>query len=85
MPQMPGPIEQVGCVCGMGECCACPDDEAHLRAGAPLTDEQREWCLSEIASVEGYERANHVNEDDKQLGQTVLQAWTDYARDKGLL
>jgi hypothetical protein len=83
--EMPEPISRIGCVCGYGACCACGDTEAHLRAGAPLTDEQREWCLNEIASVEGYERDDHVNEDDAQLGRSVLNAWTDYCRDKGLL
>lgn len=85
MPPMPAPIAQVGCVCGYGDCCVCSDEEAHLRAGAPLTAEQREWCLNEIASVEGFRREDHEAEDDARLGRTVLNAWTEYARDKGLL
>jgi hypothetical protein len=50
-----------------------------------MTPEQREWCLEEIGSVEGYDRAEHVEDSDSDLASTVLCAWTDYCRDKGMI
>lgn len=51
---------------------------------APMSAEQRAWCIAEILSVEGYDK---VAEDitDSELAETVLNAWTDYCRDKGML
>ena len=88
---MPGPIPAVPCQCfapaDLDEDygCQCGDTERALRAGVTLTPEQREWCLNEIGSVEGHERADYEDEDDKQLGRSVLSAWVDYCRDKGLM
>jgi hypothetical protein len=72
--------------------CVCPPREAALRgwirddpAIPTMTSFQREACLDEIGSVEGYNRNDHVNDSDIDLARTVLDAWTDYARDKGLL
>lgn len=50
----------------------------------PMTPEQREWCLSEIDQVEGYERADHEASSDEALADAVLAAWTDFCRDKGM-
>jgi hypothetical protein len=50
-----------------------------------MTPEQREWCLNEIGQIEGYERDEHIPDSDADLARTVLHAWTDYCRDKGLL
>jgi hypothetical protein len=49
----------------------------------PMSREQREWCLSEIGSVEGYDRENHETSNDRDLAGAVLSAWRDYCRDKG--
>jgi hypothetical protein len=84
MPEVP----QTACQCGdpwNAHGCMCEDEEKFLRAGGPFTPAQREWCLSEIAAVEGYSRADHETENDAQLGRTVLSAWRDYCRDKGLM
>lgn len=74
------------------DCCICPHNERVLRgytrgeATLPaMTPEQREWCLEEIGSVEGYDRAEHVEDSDSDLASTVLCAWTDYCRDKGMI
>ncbi len=73
-------------------CCACGGRERVLRAYIvklpglpPMTAEQREWCLSEIDSVEGWRRTDHLADTDADLARCVLAAWTDYCRDKGLL
>ena len=50
-----------------------------------MTIEQRNECLDEIDRVEGYDRSDYENEDDARLAGSVLFAWADYARDKGLL
>lgn len=72
---------EMGCICG--------DSERVLRAvklgKVSLTGAQREWCLSEIGRVEGYDRREHESNSDPDLAYSVLCAWTDYARDKGLL
>lgn len=71
--------------------CQCGPSERALRGWisgavtAPMTDAQRNYCLSEIASVEGYTRAEFEASSDADLARGVLQAWTDYCRDKGLL
>jgi len=70
--------------------CACGPEEKALRiiaggkAGA-MSAGDREWCLDEIAKVEGYSRADHLDEPDHLLANSVLSAWTDFCRDKGLL
>ncbi len=71
--------------------CVCPRMERALRgwsAGAEMpamTPEQRDHCLSEICRVEGYNRSEHERDSDSDLSRTVLSAWTDCCRDKGLL
>ncbi|ACL58504.1 hypothetical protein [Methylobacterium nodulans] len=91
--------DSLPCRCpGMGydpdlglDLCACIAAEKALRAYRdrrhlpPMTDEQRAWCLSEIERAEGYERACHASETDNELAGTVLCAWLDFARDKGLV
>lgn len=74
------------------EPCVCGADERILRAYAgmtrnlpPMTPVQREWCLDEIGQIEGYERKEHEQDPDYLLASTVLHAWTDFCRDKGLL
>lgn len=58
------------------------DDEGKLPA---LTIAQREWCLKEIARVEGYDRTDYEHDRDHDLARGVLLAWQDYCRDKGLM
>lgn len=72
--------------------CVCPPAEMALRGwsdrrdGMPaMTADQREWCLNEIGQVEGYQRAEYESCDDADLARGVLDAWTDYCRDKGLM
>lgn len=81
----------VPCCMGVDDC-VCGKDERVLRAYVadhvtlqPMTPKQREWCLSEIASVEGYVRGDYESVPDRELARGVLSAWTDYCRDKGLL
>jgi hypothetical protein len=80
------------CICpGYAECCVCPPAERALRAYAygppplPMTDAQREACLSEIGAVEGYERADYVSDTDQQVAHGVLSAWRSFCQDTGLL
>lgn len=71
--------------------CVCGITEKALRAWCSLqsmpkmTPEQREWCLSEIDSVEGYSRNDYEQCPDELLANGVLDSWRDYCRDKGLL
>ncbi|RTL07728.1 hypothetical protein EKK58_00880 [Candidatus Dependentiae bacterium] len=58
---------------------------ANERTGRPMTIHEREWCLQEIASVEGYNRADYELSDNKGLARGVLSAWVDFCRDKGLM
>lgn len=95
MNEMPDcPYPPVSCVCYKEEAhmpCVCGMSERALRAWSggvveiePMTPEQREWCLSEIDSVEGYARKDYEASDDGRLARGVLSAWHDYCRDKGL-
>jgi hypothetical protein len=78
------------CQCSV-EFCVCGPDEKALRAiiasdGAiKMTPQQRLWCLAEIDSVEGYTAHDYHGKADEHLARGVLSAWTDYARDKGLI
>lgn len=71
--------------------CVCEKTERLLRAYAyvdagthpPLTPEQREWCLKQLDRVEGYGRDGFKDNDDMWLCRTVLNAWADFAKDKG--
>lgn len=73
------------------EQCICPRDERVLRAYIaqesirPMEPIEREWCLQEIDSVEGYDRSDFEGECDGGLARGVLNAWSDFCRDKGLL
>jgi len=78
------------CICELHSGCVCSSSEKALRlfyAGdmPKMTIEQRNECLDEIDRVEGYDRSDYENEDDARLAGSVLFAWADYARDKGLL
>lgn len=69
--------------------CACGFQERALRAVIagqyrPMTPAEREWCKHEIVSVEGYSD-DRAEGSDADVARTVLHAWTDYCRDKGLL
>jgi hypothetical protein len=74
-----------------GKYCVCTPTEIALHAYAeayvmpPMTSEQREECLEEIAMVEGYDRKEYETATDAQLARGVLCSWIDYCRDKGLL
>lgn len=70
-----------GCMCGASERVL----RHVMRGQASLSPEQREWALKEIDGIEGYTRADYEKSDDAELSQGVFSAWTDYARDKGLL
>lgn len=50
-----------------------------------MTPDQREWCLVEIESVEGFDRKQHEGSADADLAREVLAAWLEYCRDKGML
>jgi len=74
-------VDETGCVCGQSERVL----RAICRGDIALNDEQREWCKAEIDRVEGYSRSEYEIADDATLAHGVLSAWTDYARDKGLM
>lgn len=71
--------------------CMCPDAEKVLRmivgdrSTKPLTEGEKKECFAEIDKVEGYSSADLAAGTDWQIANGVLCAWTDYARDKGLL
>lgn len=71
----------VGCACGPQERVM----RSVVRGDVPLTPEQREWCLAEIAKVEGYDHADYLSDSDVSIARGVLSSWADYCRDKGLL
>jgi hypothetical protein len=72
--------------------CVCGDQERILRGFMredaslpPMTAVQREWCLNEIGSVEGYDRKDYEHYTNADLASAVLNAWSDYCQDKDLL
>lgn len=85
------PEDRARCCYGSEDECACPAMEKALRGWVrgddmpSMTQEQRMFCLSEIGRVEGYDLADYTYATDRTLASGVLEAWTDYARDKGLL
>jgi hypothetical protein len=90
MPNIAAAVNIDDCVCKWPDGCMCSAAEKALyqfNAGTqpPMTKVQREECLKEIDQVEGYSRAEYENESDASLAIGVIYAWTDYARDKGLL
>lgn len=95
-PDLPDlPAVPVKCVCydSQAQPCVCLPTERVLRwwsqqgnAGCNLmTAAQREWCLDEIASVEGYKREDYELQPDADVARDVLNAWRDYCRDKGMI
>jgi hypothetical protein len=94
MNEIPECPEIGGCICYANPSgCVCGKTEKALRAWAspeaalilPMTLQQREWCLSEIDSVEGHSREDYRASTDGELARGVIGAWLDYCRDKGLL
>lgn len=94
MPSSTTPLDNLApdrCVCECPYGCQCPPGEKALRfilghrPGTYFTQEQREWCLDEIGSVEGYRREDYADLSDPEIARGVLDAWLDYCRDKGLL
>lgn len=77
------PNYPMGCVCTSAERAIRAWKEGRMTE--PMTIEQRAWCLSQIASVEGYNAANYSDASDVNLAEGTLDAWLDYCRDKGLL
>lgn len=86
----------VGCPCFGSEyadACVCSADEKVLRAYTQpthwhlpaMSDAQREWCETEIRSVEGHDTDELRGLSDADLASEVLHAWQDYCRDKGLI
>lgn len=71
--------------------CVCSWGERGLRLfmwrmnTAPMTPGQRDWCLDEIAAVEGFDRSDYADRPDHELAGGVFEAWVDFCRDKGLL
>lgn len=84
---------ETGCCMGSmhSDGCACGLEERSLRGwiagriAQPMTPDQREYCLTQIERVEGYQRADYDGASDALLARGVLDAWTDYCRDKGLI
>lgn len=90
MMQSIATLDPGGCPCAMQDGCLCNAEERVLRlckAGKmqPLTPDQREECLREIGSVEGYDRKDYESLPDADVASGVLHAWADFCRDKGLL
>jgi len=51
-----------------------------------MSPEQRAWCLEEIASMgDSTQQGDFAGLSDGYLARQVLQAWLDYARDKGVI
>ena len=70
-------------------CPGCPKEERALRAICSdryraMTPAERDYCKRQIASVEGYSEAD-AEGSDADVARTVINAWRDYCRDKGLL
>jgi hypothetical protein len=81
----------LSCVCfGDPDECGCPDGEVAVRHYAkglpmpPMTPQQQCWCLREIGSVEGFRGSDYLTSSDQGLAKALLEAWLEYARDKGL-
>lgn len=95
MNEMPAPIPDVPCLChdagptDDGPGCMCGISERVIRhiirGQATFTPEQKEWALKEIGSIEGYTRKDYETRSDAEIAQGVMEAWVDYARDKGVL
>lgn len=84
----------VPCCVGAEALCVCSPAERAIRGWAekvnlrgvempPMTAEQREFILSEIGSVEGHSRSEHVDDSDRDLAAACLEAWLDECSDYG--
>lgn len=73
------------CVCAKGAGGAERVLRFVMHVDGRLSSAQREWCLTEIDSVEGHRRADHEHDTDGELAHATIDAWTDYCRDKGLM
>jgi hypothetical protein len=76
----PAEQEESGCMCSL--------EERALRhciaRRTTLTAEQRKYCHDQIVAVEGYNESD-TQGSDSDLAHTVLRAWMDFCRDKGML
>jgi hypothetical protein len=85
-PEFPG---YPCCRAVVEESCVCGNQERALRylasgaAAAPLTQAQREWCRSQLQSVEGYVPVE-TWASDSELASHVLRAWADSAGEQGI-
>lgn len=83
-------LDPGGCPCDMPSC-LCNPEERTLRCiaagthGLAMQDGQRQECLREIGSVEGYSKDDYAGASDRDLARGVLHAWADYCRDKGMM
>lgn len=76
----PSEQEETGCMCSLEERAL-----RHCIAGkATLTPGQRKYCRDQIVAVEGYDESD-AQGSDADVADTVLRAWTDFCRDKGML
>lgn len=96
--EMPG-VPHILCVCMSAAdfCdygCVCDPAERYLRHLASgrngdriMTEEQKAWCVAEIrACGDATNQPDHFDDyDDRAMAMSVLSAWSDYARDKGLI
>ena len=79
-PAMPVLSSRSGCLCSLEERAL-----RHCIAGkATLTAEQHKYCHDQIVAVEGYSDSD-TEGSDADVANSVLRAWTDYCRDKGIL
>ena len=88
-------LDPGGCPCYQDPTwCVCTATERVLRLYAsttphtlpPLTEDQRAACVAEIVQFsEGARRENHAGDTDQVLCKSVLFAYQEYCRDKGLL
>jgi hypothetical protein len=73
--------DAIGCVCGPHERALRAIASSQYRA---MTSAERDWCKQEIVSIEGYDESS-AEGTDADVARTVLHAWTDYCRDKGMI
>lgn len=69
--------------------CRCHAVERALRAWfqgrhrEPMTEEQRDWCLAEIRSIDPVSAPHFVDEEDQRLAGAVLVAWVGWLEENG--
>jgi hypothetical protein len=77
------------CRAAVEESCVCGNQERALRflasgaAAATLTQPQREWCRSQLRSVEGSDSVGACV-SDSELASQVLDAWAESAGETGM-